>query len=674
MNPTHRYFTTPIYYATGEAHIGHLYANTLMGLFRNHHHLLGRNTLTLTGLDEHGEKVEETAETQGVSPQALVDAYATRWKKTFADFGLPHDIFLRTTSAEHVANVKAFLSACHAKDDIYYGEHEGRYCVGCEAFLTDKEMDTAFHCLTHKRPTEVRKEGNYYFRTQKYLPELKSRIQNGEILVQRRYVNEVLAMLDSLEGDLSISRPKTRTEWGIELPFDASHVTYVWFDALSNYVTGVGGLEAARKSPFWAGATHIIGKDILKFHAIYWPAMLLAVGLPLPRLLVHGLIQSGGHKMSKSLGNVIGPDTLQPYGRDAFVNHTMRIVNAGDDLDLTFKAYFERYNADLANGIGNLASRTFAMVEKYFNRVLPELDRVSFTENEVKIANTLSNLPKIVQACFENFAQADALNAIWEVIGKCDLLITEAKPWDLAKNETPAARTRLANVLGLTLASLRCVGYLAWPYFPEKMEELLRALGEDTTNMKGSWSRLENTLSLQSGSAFSEVPKLFARIDITAELVKLEGANPESQVKPAKPNSKSAPANPPSSGSTPLAKSTSGSGAAGTEGTIGIEEFSKVDMRVGTVVSADLVEGSDKLLRLQVSLGELGTKQIFSGIRQWVKPEEIVNRCVLVVVNLAPRKMKFGVSEGMVLSTDTLAGGVSPVYVSDTLKEGARLS
>jgi methionyl-tRNA synthetase len=644
-----------------------------MGLLRNQQHLLGRETLTLTGLDEHGEKVEETAKAQGVSPQALVDSYAQKWKKTFSDFALPHDIFLRTTSSEHVGTVTSFLSACHAKGDIYYGEHEGRYCVGCEAFLTDKEMDETFHCLTHKRPTEIRKEGNYYFRTSKYIPELKKRIQKGEILVQRRYVNEVLAMLDTLEGDLSISRPKTRTQWGIELPFDTSHVTYVWFDALSNYVTGVGGLEAARTNPFWAGVTHIIGKDILKFHAIYWPAMLLAVDLPLPRLLVHGLIQSGGHKMSKSLGNVISPITLQPYGRDAFVNHTMRRVNAGDDLDLTFRAYFERFNADLANGIGNLASRTFAMVEKYFDKRLPEIDSSSFTSSEEALAQKMRLMPEQVKRMFEQCEQADALVAIWDLIGNCDLLITEAKPWDLAKSDTPLSRSRLSNVLGLTLAALRCVGYLAWPYFPEKMEELLEALGEDPGNMKGAWTRLENTLALKAGHAFTDVPKLFARLDINVELAKLESEQATRKETLPKETKKRSAAVTTSQALASAASSSAGTGPL-PSGIISIDDFTKVDVRVGTVVSADMVEGSEKLLRLQVSLGELGTKQIFSGIRQWVKPEEIVNRCVLVVVNLTPRKMKFGLSEGMVLSTDTQGGGVCPVYVPETLKEGARLS
>jgi methionyl-tRNA synthetase len=679
MTDTHRYFTTPIYYATGEAHVGHLYANTLLDVFRNHSHLRGRDTLALTGLDEHGEKVEESARARGKSPQALVDEYALAWKKVFADFNLPHDVFLRTTSPAHVSNVKEFLTACHANGDIYYGEHEGRYCVGCEAFLTDKEMDADGACLIHKRPTETRSEGNYYFRTSKYGPEIARRIRAGEILVQRRYVNEVLAMIESLEGDLSISRPKARTEWGVELPFDAGHVAYVWFDALSNYVTGVGGLEAARTSPLWEGVTHIIGKDILKFHAIYWPAMLLSAGLPLPRLLVHGLIQSGGHKMSKSLGNVIAPATILPYGRDAFVNHTLRAVNAGEDLDLTYRAYFERYNADLANGLGNLASRVFAMVEKSFAKTLPRVDASSLTPDELAFVARAKELPAKVAAHFEAYEQADALAAIWELISWADKYVTDSKPWDLAKACTPQSTARLGNVLGLSLATLRCVAYLAWPYFPAKMAELLTALGEDSANLKGAWSRTDDFLALKDGFVFAEVPKLFARLDVAAELARIEPAGSTGTAGDTKAAKVAKAAQTPAGEKTVKAgegnKGHKDGGAVGLpEGCIGIDDFAKVQVRVGTVVSADLVEGSDKLLRLQVSLGELGTRQIFSGIRAWVKPEEIVNRCVLVVANLAPRKMKFGMSEGMVLSTDTADGGVCPVYVPESLKEGSQLS
>jgi methionyl-tRNA synthetase len=671
MQPTHSYFTTPIYYASGMPHIGHLYANILMMILRNFDAARGIETRTLTGLDEHGEKIEEKARELKVSPQELVDSYALEWKKIFAEFGLSYDVFMRTTSAEHKKNVQDTLSHCHAKGDIYYGEHEGHYCVDCEAFLTEKERDENGYCLIHQKPTEFRKEGNYYFRTSKYMPELRERILAGELLCQPRYINETLSLTQALEGDLSISRPKTRTQWGIELPFDSSHVTYVWFDALPNYVTGVGGLESARTSTYWAHATHILGKDILRFHAIYWPAMLLSLGLPLPRLAITGWILASGHKMSKSLGNVVSPQSLLKFGKDAFVNFALRTVDMGEDMDLNLKTYLERYNADLANGIGNLTARTLAMVEKYFQGEIPEYQENFLNDSEKEIAERTKATPFRVEKAMANLQQAQALHAIWERVTDTDRIITESKPWDLAKASTPESLARLKSVLALALAQLRAIAVLSWPFFPEKMSELLAAIGEPIVSEKTLWARLQTFERISTGFKITEVPKLYARVDLAEALASTDASAPSTKAAAQGKQKES---------SASVARSASTENPAGKQlevssvGHISIEQFSAVQVRVGTVVTAEIVDGSDKLLRLQVSIGELGVKQIFSGIRAWVKPEELVNRSVLVVANLAPRKMKFGTSEGMLLSTDLQSGGITPVYVSSDLKEGSTLS
>ena len=658
MPHLYRYFTTPIYYANGNPHAGHIYSTILASVLKKHYLSRGYATRFLTGLDEHGEAVESKAIELKLPPQEHVNIMAGKWIQSFKEFNIDYDIFLRTTSSEHKKNVTDILNYCHKKGDIYYGEHEGFYCVKCESFLTNSERSETGECLVHKTPTELRKEGNYFFNITKYRDKLKELIQNKKITQQERYTNELLSLLEHMEGDLSISRPKTRTSWGVELPFDTNHVAYVWFDALPNYVTGIGGLDEARSSPYWKNAHHLLGKDILKFHGIFWPAMCLSLDIPVPTLLVTGWILKDNHKMSKSLGNVLTVNQILHYGRDMFSNFAFRAVNPGEDIDISWKAYFERYNSDLANGVGNLLSRTLSMIEKYFDKKIPSFSHEYLTEEQKLNSQFVIETVEKVSLAFDEFRTSDALQEIWKIIAFADKHIANTKPWEIAKNSDKTSLALLANVLATSVACLRAVAYLAYPFFPEKMLSLLSSLGEDFSRPQEFYNRLANYYEINSGFVLNEIPKLYNRIDIQAELKILEGEKLlTKQNEPSKNE----------------VKLSSAPKLLSQQNPISFDDFSKVEMRVGTVIRAELVEGSDKLLKLTVSLGEFGNKQIFSGIRAWVKPEEIANKKVLVVANLTPRKMKFGLSEGMLLTADSHDESVKPIYLSEELKEGALL-
>ena len=638
------YFTTPIYYANGTAHAGHIYATILGNILKRHHLQRGHEVKYLTGLDEHGEAVEQKAKEMKMSPHELVDSMAQTWKADFSKFAIDYDIFQRTTSKEHIKNVQDILNYCYKKGDIYFGDHEGYYCIKCESYLTESDMTENKECLIHKIPTELRKEKNYFFRTTHYKEKVKALILNNQITTQERYKKELLGLLENLKGDLSISRPKSRLTWGVELPFDSEHVTYVWFDALPNYLTGLGGLEAARESDYWKNTTHIIGKDILKFHGIFWQAICLSLNLPAPKLLITGWILKDGHKMSKSLGNVISVEDILDSGLDAFTNFVYRITPLGEDIDFSWETYLEYYNSFLANAVGNLTSRLLVMIEKYLDSTIPNLNKDKLSPNEADILTQCEKTVFDSIKLFQSFRIHDALEGISTLVASMDKLITDAKPWELFKNMTHN-KERLDALLATGVLVLKIVGYLYYPFFPSKMRELLVAIGEPNKELY----HLDelNPMTISSGFKISKIPKLFQRKDITKELKKYEAKKGDS-----------------SKTLNSLQKENS---------LIDIQDFSKVDLRVGLVTSAESISDSKKLIRLKVSTGN-ELKTVFSGLRPSIRPEDIIDKKVLLVNNLKPRKLPFGYSEAMLLSVEDDKGRLNVIFVDDEIQEGLKLS
>ena len=648
------YFTTPIFYANGKPHAGHIYALCLVDILKKHFKQRGYHTRLLTGMDEHGEAVEEKAKEAGIPCQEWVDEMARGWLHVIDSFQIDYDVFQRTTDPNHVKNVKQILSECHKKGDIYFGEHEGHYCVKCESFLVDSELDADKNCLVHKLRTEHRKEGNYFFRTQKYKEKVRALIESGAIVFQDRYKNELLGMLDSITTDLSISRPKSRLTWGIELPFDSDHVTYVWFDALPNYTSGLGGIDICRTSPYWKNAYHIVGKDILKFHGIFWPSMCLSLDLPIAKVLVTGWLLKDGHKMSKSLNNVFSVDDIQHYGSDAFKNYAFRTSAVGEDLDINLKSYVDLYNGCLSNGIGNLASRVLTLAKKTFDEGFPDLEKRYYCEDVQDLLKTCETTFTEVSKEFQEMKLHNVLGIIGALIGKCDRFITIAKPWEFKKEDE-----RLIEVLIACLCVVRTVCYLSYPFFPEKMQQIFDVIGEPDLCEKSLFAHPSLQCHLVKGYIIAKVPRLFDRIEMKADVIPLV-ESVASEVKKKEPSHH---------------KESASNQVSSSKVTATIQDFQKISLVVGTVLSAEVVEGSDKLLKLGISLGDYGTRQVFSGIRASVKPEEMVNRKVIVVENLEPRKMRFGTSEGMVIASLLQQDEkVFPIFIDDEFKEGALLS
>jgi methionyl-tRNA synthetase len=634
------YVTTPIYYVNARPHLGHAYTTIVADVAARFHTMRAYDVYFLTGTDEHGDKVVRAAKKENMTPRGYVDTISRLFRNLWPELGINNSAFIRTTDTAHMAVVEQVLQKIYDAGDIYFAEYEGLYCFGCERFYTERELVDG-QCPDHETPPEVIKESNYFFKMSRYQDWLVDHIRNTPDFIRpQRYKNEALAFLKEPLEDLCISRPKTRLKWGITLPFDNSYVTYVWFDALLNYVSALGYPEADLFKTFWPAAQHIVAKDILKPHGIYWPIMLKAAGIPIYKHLnVHGYWNIEDSKMSKSLGNVVEPIELKNiYGLDAFRFFLIRDMAFGLDSSFSETSLVQRLNSDLANDLGNLFSRVLSMAHKYFNGIVPEVEPTVEAECELGLEANAQSAIDDYEGFMESFQFHNALQAVWKFISKMNKYVDITAPWELAKKKS--SRKSLSVVIYNLLEGLRIISGLIYPVMPDTAAKMQKHLGLDPETPFYLLDQLKTWKSIKPGTRLPKSIVLFPRVE-TAEKV----ADP--LVKPQTANQ-------------PAIKSE-----------ITLEEFSRIDLRVATVIHAERIPKAKKILKLEVDLGHKRT--IVAGIAQNYTPEELVGKQVIIVANLKPAKLMGIVSNGMLIaavdeSGPTLAVLDKPVDPGTPLK------